>query len=262
MNEVKQYYGPCYSVGAIDEAEIVPIGGKNVLSNDLNVGVVADFSSFETLFSTAREIHGSFNYVKAERSLADHNIDVPAQDFLPLLAFTKALDRIYPERSRHTNRRHDLYFDGEAPKLSTVLKQDAAMCSEVALLAHKYLVDRGSNAKFVAGSVLWSRDDEFPEQHSFVAIERETDVLLYDPSNPTGGNPTVYKAAKENFARMESSKQPCFLIVTNAITKIEAGYGVSTGVNVVPERHFIENAAIPPKRQSTYTAGEKGPALK
>ena len=171
----------------------------------------------------------------------------------------------YPDISANASTdRRSFYSEGRKPKLSEVVSGKSAECAEIALLAHEWLNRQGIPNQYFSGNVMWNKEWEFSEPHSFILIPQEHGAIIFDPSNPTsttaGNMPSVYKIDSiEQIHAWEAArtKQNAFLVLQNEISKKDAVYGVSSGTNVDPDRHFISSAeTVECERPEKFPGGQ------
>ncbi len=125
---------------------------------------------------------------------------------------------------------------GKQVKLSDVFEYKSAECAEIAALAQYFLQGEGVDSSFFSGEVLWNKDDEFGEKHSFVILrDKDKQQYIFDPANPTkmqhGIYPSLY-TVKPDFDAEVRKGQKRFVAGTNILTKREVSYGVGNGTNV------------------------------
>jgi restriction endonuclease S subunit len=160
-----------------------------------------------------------------------------------LFAFTKKFEQKYPSNPECTESRKKLYAEkGKQLKLSDIFNANSAECAEIAVLAQGYLQEKGFSSSYFSGDVLWSKEHEFSEEHTFIIIRQGDKVYIYDPPNPTsttsGKFPSIY-IVEANFDGEMAKGQKRFVRARNILSRKEAFFGVNDGTNVVAEEHIV-----------------------
>lgn len=241
--KAEQLFGHCFEIGRFEEGDRVPVGGESIFSPEVNIKVTADFEKFKEFFQQIHEIAAKYDLPKLKEYLAANGIEIDEKLFSELFAFTKKFEQQYPDNPERAEARRKLYSEkGKGIKLSDIFNANAAECAEIAALAQGYLQQEDVDSSYFSGDVLWNRDKEFSEEHSFLIIRIGEKVYLYDPTNPTnttaGKFPSIY-TTDANFGEEMRKGQKRFVTAKNLISKKEAFYGVNDGTNVWAEKHII-----------------------
>lgn len=241
--EPKQLFGHCFEISKLKEGDSIPVGGKNILSDEVNIRVTADFENLRQFLSEAHELAGKYDLLKLNEWLKSQEIDVDPKLFSVLFAFTKVFEEKYPDNPQKGPLRRELYHrrDKEA-KLSDFFNANIAECAEVAALAQAYLQQEGIVSSYLSGEVLWRKDYEFSEPHSYIIIHQQDRAYLFDPANPvkttSGQFPSIY-TTEADFDEEIAKRRKVFVTAKNILSKNEAFYGVNDGTNVIAEEHII-----------------------
>lgn len=240
--KVKQLFGQCFEIAKFEEGDRIPVGGESIFSSEANIKVIGDFENFKQLFTEAHDLSGRYELPQMKEWLNSQGIKFDEKLFATLFAFTKKIDDKYPDNPDRAEARRKLYSEkGKEIKLSDIFEANTAECAEVAALAQGFLQQEGVASTYFSGDVLWSRNDEFSEKHSFIIIKQGDKVYVYDPYNPvnstSGKYPSIY-TTEANFDEIVAQGQKKFIPAKNILSKREAFYGTSDGTNIVPEEHI------------------------
>lgn len=241
--KVEKLFGKSCEIPKIGNNDAIPIGG-NIFNNELTTSVVADFDRFEGLFGEMQKRAAGYNIEGLRRWLQTSGIDVNEKLFASLFAFTQAMEAQYPRKpSEQATPREEAYArasNGKV-KLSEVFENSNAACAEIAAIAQYYLQRQGVQSSFFNGEVLWEKDHEFAEPHSFILIRDGKRRYIFDPANPTdttqGKFPSIY-IPKANFDEEVRKNEKKYVTATNLISKRDAYYGVGNGTDV-SERNIV-----------------------
>ena len=175
--------------------------------------------------------------------LAKQDIEIDEKLFAKLFAFTKKFEKKYPNRLADSEMRTKIYREKNTElKLSDIFNANSAECAEIAALAQKFLQSDGVSSSYFSGDVLWNKDEEFSEEHSFIIIRQGDKTYIYDPTNPikTASEkfPSVY-SVEANFDQEMAKGKKRFVTARNILSKNEAFYGVNNGTSVRAEEHII-----------------------
>ena len=261
MKSKVEYMGPNYSVEDIANGDVIPVGG-HILNDELYLMLVVDTDEFQDFFDKCTSAYEKLDRAGLSKWLTDLGIadKIETDTFATLYVFQTLLHKTYPEISSNRQARMSMYSQGDAhPKLSEVIQNNAAECTEISLLAHGFLNHIGIDNAYMSGAMLWKPEHEFSEQHSYIFMPTETGMMAFDPANPVDTNvgflPSLYKTKGNDFsnwAKIANSQRNAFLILENLLSKVERGYGISSGANIVPERDFTNRKAPakPPSRKA------------
>jgi len=243
QEKIKQLFGHCFEISKIEEGDRIPVGGKSIFSSEVNIKVEADFRNFKEFFQEIHETATKYDLPKLKEWLSSQNIDVDEKLFAELFAFTKKFEQKYSGNPEGAESRKKLYAEkGKQLKLSDIFNANSAECAEIAALTQGYLQQEGISSSYFSGDVLWSKEDEFPEEHSFIIIKQGDKVYIYDPAKPTsttsGKFPSLY-TVEANFDEEMAKGQKRFVTARNILSKKEAFFGVNNGTNVLVEKHIV-----------------------
>jgi hypothetical protein len=126
--------------------------------------------------------------------------------------------------------------------LSDVFNNEAAECAEISALAQKYLQQENISSSYFSGFVLWDKNHEFSEAHTFIIVRENQKFYIYDPTNPINTNlgkfPSIY-TVDVNFDKEMAEGKKKFVTSNNILSKKEVYYGVDDHSNIIPEKHII-----------------------
>ncbi len=241
--KVEQLFGHCFEILKFDEGDRIPVGGESIFSNEANIKVTGDFENFTQFLAETHEMAGKYDLPKLKEWLGSQGIEIDEKLFATLFAFTKKFEEKYPDNPERAEARKKLYSEKDKEiKLSDIFTANTAECAEIAALAQGYLQQEGVPSTYFSGDVLWDRDDEFSEEHSFVVIRQGDKVYIYDPTNPinttSGKFPSIY-TTEANFEEEMRKGRKKFVTAKNLLSKKEAFYGVNDGTNVWAEKHIV-----------------------
>ncbi len=240
--KVEQLFGHCLEITKFDEGDRIPVGGESIFSAVANIKVTGDFENFKQFFSETHELASAYDLPKLKEWLSSEGIEIDEKLFAALFAFTKKFEEKYPNNPERAEVRKKLYREKDKEiKLSDIFNANIAACAEIAALAQGYLQQEGVPSTYFSGDVLWNRDDEVSEEHSFIVILWGDKVYIYDPTNPvnatSGKFPSIY-TTEVSFEDEMRKGQKRFATAKNLLSKKEAFYGVNDGTNVWAEKHI------------------------
>jgi hypothetical protein len=243
--KLKEFFGHCFEISEIEAGSLVPVGGTSIFSHEVNIKVEADLDNFSDFYAKIKGIAEKYDLSKLREWLDAQGVEVDEKLFAELFAFTKTFEKEYPENENKQESRTKLYgSDDRQAKLSEVVESGSAECAEIAAVSQGYLQQREIPSSYFSGDVLWSKDEEFSDEHSFLVIRQENKTFIYDPTNPTNTNhgsfPSLY-AVGVDFDEEMSQGTKKFVEAENILNKEKAYYGVNDGTNVIPEKHIVEN---------------------
>lgn len=241
--KVEQLFGHCFEKSKFDEGDRIPVGGESIFSTKANIKVTGDFENFKQFLAETHEMAGKYNLPELKEWLSSQGIKIDEKLFASLFAFTKKFEEKYPDNPERAEARRKLYSEKDKEiKLSDIFNANTAECAEIAALAQGYLQQEGVSSTYFSGDVLWNREEEFSEEHSFIVIQQGDKVYIYDPTNPvnatSGKFPSIY-TTEVNFEEEMRKGQKRFVTARNLLSKKEAFYGVNDGTNVWPEKHIV-----------------------
>lgn len=237
---IEKLFGQSFEVKRLENGKSIPAGGSNMFTDKLDKSVIGDFDHFNPLFAEMHSAIEIYNSDNLRMWLDAQQLPIDSRLIATLTAFTKKLGDRYPIAPGNTSARKDIYAEesgGKEVKLSEVFESNSAECAEIAALAQYFLQNEGVDSSFFSGEVLWKKDYEFGDKHSFIVIRDKDKQYLFDPANPTktqnGMYPSLY-TVKTNFNTEVRKGQKRFVAGTNILTKQESYYGVGNGTNVSP----------------------------
>jgi hypothetical protein len=243
--KIRPIFGHCFEIARFDNGDIIPVGGENIISQEMNIGIVGDFESFKQFYADTHDLTRSYNPDKLKEYLSANGIDIDEKLFATLFAFTKKYEEKYPANPEAAKTRRETLFDStknEKTRLSDILGANSAECAEIAALAQGFLQQEGVSSSYFSGDILWKKDEEFSEEHSFIVIRGGEKTYIYDPANPTnttaGSFPSLY-TTEADFDKEMARKQKKFVTAKNIINKNEICYGVNDGTNIIQEKHIV-----------------------
>jgi hypothetical protein len=236
---VKQLFGHCFEVATLENNDPIPVGGESIFSEKVDTTIGGDFEKFQDFFKEVQQVAASYDLVEMRQWLDSQNIKVDERLFAKLVAFTKKLDKTYPDNPDRAATRRKIYGEkGLELKLSDIFDANAAECAEIAALAQFYLQQEGIPSSYFSGDVLWNEEQEFSDEHSFVIIRQGDKLYIYDPANPTATNygkfPSLY-TTETSFDEEVNKGRKIFVSSRNILSKKEAFFGVNDMTSVSPE---------------------------
>lgn len=241
--KAEQLFGHCFEITKFDEGDRIPVGGESIFSSEANIKVTGDFENFKQFLADVHELASKYDLPKLKEWLSSQGLEIDEKLFATLFAFTKKFEEKYPDNPERAEARRKLYGEkGKEIKLSDIFNTNTAECAEIAALAQGYLQQEGIPSNYFSGDVLWNKDEEFSEEHSFIIIRQGDKVYIYDPTNPvnatSGKFPSIY-TTEANFEEEMRKGQKRFVTAKNLLSKKEAFYGVNDGTNVWAEKHIV-----------------------
>jgi hypothetical protein len=240
---IKRLFGYCYETCAISNNDVLPVG-NGLFSEEKKKCLRCDFSKIGGLFEKMEEEAGAFEKEsgKISKWLKMNGIEIDLELFSVLCAFSRAFQRGFKPNSSISETRDNAYEMGEV-KLSDSFKEGFAECAEIAAISQHFLQRRGVNSKYFSGAVLWSREDEFAEPHSFIFIRWRGKEYVFDPANPMqGADGSIYPrilSAPSTFEAEIGKNAKVFVTCTNILSGGATFYGVDNHMNVIPEKHIV-----------------------
>lgn len=241
--KIQKLFSHCFAISRFESNDYIPVGGHNVFSQEVNVGIKGDFENFDGVFGEANTLAEKYDLNQLGEWLRESNIDIDPKLFAILYAFTKVYEKHYPENAERAQARRKLYKEkGEVITLSDIFNGNAAQCAEIAAIAQYYLQNAGIDTKYISGDVLWSKEHEFSEPHSFLEIKDGEKTYLYDPTNPVnttqGFSPSIY-TTEVNFDDEINKGKKRFVTATNLIGHKEVYFGVNDGTDIEAARDIV-----------------------
>ncbi len=236
-------FGHSFVIDRFENNDEIPVGGDNIFSQEANIKIEGDFNNFSELYQEAGELSKKYDLVQLGDWLKSLEIDMEPRLFATLFAFTAVYGKHYPHNAGRAQTRNSLYKDmAKGISLSDVFKANAAHCAEIAALAQYYLQSQNIDSAYISGDVLWNKQSEFSEEHSFLEIKDGERAYLYDPTNPVdttqGIFPSIY-TTEVDFDQEIRKGHKKFITAKNIISKNEAYYGINDGTNIDSERDIV-----------------------
>ncbi len=228
--------------------------------------VIADFDAFYPKFAgiaekTATQIESQ----PWQDWFKDRLPDVDPKLLTALQTFTMAYEGKRKLQTTNPYARNDIY--DKAPdhvvNLSEIFSSNHAMCVETAILAKKFLDDKGITSRLFSGEAMFNYeagDINFPIPHTFLIIEHQGKEYVYDPTNPTinkeGAALFTLMEPKASFAsRLEDLQNGSLMICAeNLLTERCTYYGVGDGCNV-QESAIIHGSKSKPLKEPPKEKG-------
>ena len=241
--KIKRLFGHCFEISKFDEGDRIPVGGESIFSTEANIKVTGDFENFKQFLTETHELASKYDLPKLKEWLGSQGIEIDEKLFATLFAFTKKFEEKFPDNPERAEARRKLYSEkGKEIKLSDIFGANTAECAEIAALAQEYLQQEGVPSTYFSGDVLWNKDEEFSEEHSFIIIRQGDKIYIYDPTNPvnttSGKFPSIY-TTEANFDEEMAKGRKRFVAAKNLLSKKEAFYGTNDGTNVWAEKHVV-----------------------
>jgi hypothetical protein len=242
--KIEKLFDHCFEIHKLEESDHIPVGGS-MLSSETNIEVIGDFNNLKDFFEETSKLEEGYDLPKIKEQLVSNGVGIKEETFANLIAFQRNYDKNYPANPHASATRSNLYkerYKGKEINLSDIFKANIAECAEIAALAQFYLQQKCINCSYFSGEVLWNRDDEFGEAHSFLILKDNGKTYIYDPTNPLtmpkGKFPSLYTTDKD-FDKEVRLGQKKFVTAKNIVTGTEAFYGVGSNTNVDPDRHIV-----------------------
>jgi hypothetical protein len=195
---VRQLFGPCLEILKFEEGDSIPVGSESIFSSDMNIKVEADFKNFKNFLKETHDFANRHDLAKTRNFLDSYETEIDEKIFIKLYAFTKILEKRYLDNIGNHENRMNLYNNKEDKQLtlSDVFNNEAAECAEISALAQKYLQQENISSSYFSGFVLWDKNHEFSEAHTFIIVRENQKFYIYDPTNPINTNlgkfPSIY----------------------------------------------------------------------
>lgn len=244
--QFEKLYGHCSRVNTIKSGDSMVVGGSLFADDSSQEGalkLIADIDIFSEFYKKAQSKVGLANLEQLRGLLDSSGYEMSEKIFAELLAFTRTLAEEYPSASEHAEGRQALYRNAQdGLSLSDAFKENGAACVEISTLAQGFLQEQGIESSIINGEVLWQKDYEFADDHTFIIFKDMGKTYIYDPANPVsnGANPlpSVFVPVVD-FDKEVSKNVKKFVTSKNVVTKGEVYYGVGDHHNIIPEEHII-----------------------
>jgi len=233
--EIEKLFGHCFEIRRIENGQLIPVGGDNLFSQEANINVGGDFENMKSWFDKMEDTKSKITENKdlmvwAEKQGLDSNI------FASIGSFTKVFEKMYSPSEDTSSSRQKLYQEKKTNiKLSDILGKGYGECAEIAAIAQYWLQQQGIDSSYFSGDVLWEKDNEFSENHSFIIIKQGDKSLIFDPTNPTkttsGNFPSIYNFDVDFNKEVRKNKK-IFIAAKNILSNKKTYFGVNNGTNV------------------------------
>jgi hypothetical protein len=243
---IKKLFGGCFELAKLEEGKPIPIGAGDVFGKEINLSVEGDFSSFEAFFeeveSVAADLSSPEKREKLSGLLQGSGIRIDPETFSLFIAFDRVYDKHHPYDPDANQRRKDLYLDRTNLKLSDIVENDLAACSEIAALAKYFLQGKGIDSYVISGDILQNKEFEHSSKHTYLVVSINNKDYIYDPANPLyfpkGVLPSLYEPSVDFRNELRKGIKR-FVTCSNLITNKEVWYGVNNVTNIIPERDIV-----------------------
>lgn len=236
--DIKRLYGQCFEATKIVDEALIPVGGTLPGRND--IFVKADFENFKDFYDETHNRSNKYSLEGLKKWTTDNNIPLEPKLLATLMGFTEVFGERYP-RSKIQEGRFRAYSGKRELTLSELFANNTIACAEIAALAQSYLQREGIASKYFSGDVLWDKNHEFSESHTFIVIPQGERQIIYDPTNPTKTKegslfPSIY-TTDANFDAEVSTKKRKLIETRNILfkNKVVAYFGANGGTNVAEE---------------------------
>lgn len=234
--KIKHFFGTSFEVENIEDGDLIPVGGSNFLSGNMDVNVRVDSNEFNQFLEEINVLSRKIDLIELKKWLNSENIDFDENLFALLFSFSQKLNEKYSLDLEKVGKRNEFFrMNNNEAKLSDIFNNNTEACMEISILAQMYLQKEKINSSLFNGDVLWNKDFEFSENHTFIVIENDGKEYIYDPSNPLNSDsnikiPNIYSV--DNFKKEISTGEKKFIKAKNLFTQKEAYYGANDGTNV------------------------------
>ncbi len=243
MSDITKYFGKSFEIPHIGRDTYIPVGGTSQFTDETDVKALVDWSGLESLVQEMRDTAPKYDRTKLKVWLESGKIDVDENLFATLYAFTNVYNQRIGFKS-DSAKRSEIYRSG-SPRLSEVITGNVAECAEIAALSQLYLQEEGIDSSYFSGEVLWNKEWEFAEAHTFIPLKFNGQEYIFDPANPhkassTDGAEMLMPRIQrvENFRDKVGQGKKAYVETTSALNQSHAWYGVGNGTNV-SERDFV-----------------------
>lgn len=244
--QIEKLYGHCSRVNTIKSGDVMVVGGSYFSNTSSQVSpprLISDIDVFSDFYKKAQDRLEGVNFEQLRGLLDSSGCEMSEKIFAELLVFTRALAEEYPNASEHANNRQILYSNAQdGLRLSDAFKEGGAACVEISALAQGFLQEQGVESSIFNGEVLWDKNYEFADEHTFIILKDKGKTYIYDPANPVSNGikplPSVF-VPMVDFEIETRKNVKKFVTSRNVITKGEVYYGVGNHANIIPERDII-----------------------
>ena len=239
----KKHFGHGICLPEIKNGESVPVGGS-IFSSEASTMLLCDIENISAMFSEIETQEKAIEKKDLSAWLQKAGIRIDIGLFAALFSFTKFYEESfgYNREKEFSQRRSEAYKNGDTT-LSEILNLNCAECAELAVFSQAYLRHRGHDASYFGGDVLWRREQEFSEPHSFVVLQSGAQSLIFDPANPANTNQGLFPGVylfEQNFVEAMPSDSKRFIEGISVYSpNKKAYYGVDDGTNVSTDTDII-----------------------
>lgn len=240
-------------IGNIQENDQIPIGGS--FQGKLDLKVRADLGRFRDFFEIVDKNAENLRQNEGlKKWVANVAPDFEADIFMRLLAFDNVLRKKYKNFQSNISERKSFYDKAACKPLSQAFEKGVCQCAEIAVLAQAYCQHVGLQSKYFGGEVLFSKDDEFGNPHSFLTLKTNKGSYIYDPANALRNKSGLYypkisliEATQaqarffENKIHAQIGRNCAFLEATDILTQSKWYYGCGDAGNIFPSFIISQN---------------------
>ena len=245
------YFGGCYGIEKIEPNKCIPVGG-NLFTEKMGKYLYIDYDNLKNLFNIDKLCETTSEYLPKKESwgkwLKEEGIDVDPEIYMIAFLFTKAYDKKFGYKrdiNEVRNKREELFKNNDIVPISEILEKGIAECAEIAALAQLYFqkvkeeIGIEFESTYISGEVLWDKDREFGEPHSFIHIKYNGREYIFDPANPIESerdgtyHPRIQTV--EDFKKKISQDKKIFVKTVSIYNNNEIYYGVGNRTNVTED---------------------------
>lgn len=190
VTKYTRYYWPSSKIEYVKTWIAVPIWWSIFNTSEYDMFEIADFDNpvikdiLERIDTSIEKNKGIKDQMK--KYLEDNsNYDFDSELYYTLLNISAILYNSlnkFEDDGNLQSRSTIIHWDNNT--LSNVVLNNKAVCVEFSLIAQKFLQDKNVKSVFFSWEVLWNKEDEFWEKHTFIILESEKWLFVFDPSNP------------------------------------------------------------------------------
>ena len=238
--KIVKHFDHCFEIAKIEDGDYLPVGGENCFSDETNIKAHVNVGDFDKFLTGVHKLVDECNLWEFKRWLDSYKIEIDEKLFSILFVFTREFEKNYPSK-RAEKTRKELYTDGYVA-LGDICSIGVHECAEIAAVAQMCLQREGISSTYFSGEVLWNKDIESSEPHSFIIIRDKGKVYIYDPANPIYSQagesfPAIY-TTKTDFDKEMAKKEKRLVTAKRMIVNKEAFYGVGDGTNILIKKHI------------------------
>lgn len=246
----EQLFDACFRTDTIIEGDLFPIGGGGCFSSNMLWKIRIDMDSFYHRFeaTVSKQAEDTDSRQLTRDWLNEKAPEVDIDLLLILQDFTKAFEGKRVRLKLNETTRNRIYDEAEenTVNLSKVFLENEALCSEISLLAKRFLDSRDIDSDVFFGKMHQIFDPNegmpVPDSHTFLVIKHKGEEFIFDPTSPhhlPEGMPYL-RLSKPcvDFSELEAEfkTKPALVASQDVITDRVIHYGVGYGAgNALPE---------------------------